>query len=92
MNRIKSLRKKNGMKQIELCQMLGITQGALSGWENEKYDPDINSIQKLSDIFNVSIDYLLGRVDDNLELLNIPSSYIKVPVLGKIPAGIPITR
>lgn len=91
MNRIKALRTATGIKQIELCKALGITQGALSGWENERYEPDIDSIKKLADIFEVSVDYLLGRVDNNLEL---PSDacapFIKVPVLGKIPAGVPI--
>lgn len=67
MNRIKELRKKGNIKQTELCQTLGITQGALSGWENERYEPDIKSLKKMTDIFNVSMDYLLGRTDFSAE-------------------------
>lgn len=61
MNRIKELRKFNGIKQIDLCTKLDISQGTLSGWENEKYEPDLKSINEMCDIFNVSSDYLLCR-------------------------------
>lgn len=63
MNRIKELRTAHGIKQIDLCKKLGITQGALSGWENGKYEPDNLSLIKMADIFEVSVDYLLGRKD-----------------------------
>ena len=39
MNRIREARKQAGIKQIDLCARLGISQGALSGWENGKYEP-----------------------------------------------------
>lgn len=63
MNRIKELRNLHGIKQNELCVKLDISQGTLSGWENGKYEPDLTSIGKLCDIFNVSIDYLLFRTE-----------------------------
>ena len=86
MNRIKMLRKSLGIKQIELCKKLGITQGALSGWENEKFEPDLNSIKKMANIFNVSIGYLLGGDEVN----SVVQNSIKTPVLGYVAAGIPI--
>lgn len=63
MIRIKQLRNSKGLKQIDLCKQLGVTQGALSGWENGKYEPDITSLKKMSEIFEVSIDYILGKDD-----------------------------
>lgn len=36
----------------------------MSGWENEKYEPDLNSLKKMSKIFNVSIDYILGNSNE----------------------------
>lgn len=63
MNRIKELRKKAGIKQIDLCKQLDIAQGTLSGWENNKYEPDLTSIAKMAEIFDVSVDYLLGVSD-----------------------------
>lgn len=65
MIRIKQLRNSKGLKQIDLCKQLGVAQGALSGWENGKYEPDITSLKKMSEIFEVSIDYILGK-DDHL--------------------------
>lgn len=63
LNRIKELRKKFGIKQIDLCKQLDIAQGTLSGWENNKYEPDLPSLTKMAEIFDVSIDYLLGVSD-----------------------------
>jgi len=87
MNRLKELRKLKQIKQIDLCKKLGVTQGALSGWENGKYEPDINSLKKLSQIFDVSIDFLLGHTEQATS----PTPHgIRIPVLGKVVAGIPI--
>lgn len=60
MLRLKEIRKKNGFSQQQLAQRLGVTQATLSGWENEKYEIDNTSLLKCSNIFNVSVDYLLG--------------------------------
>ena len=93
MNRIRDLRKERNIKQIELSKQLGISQATLSGWENEKFEPDLMSIKKMSTIFSVSIDYLLGTADNTSnveENTDIEKNYISIPVLGHIPAGIPI--
>lgn len=60
MNRIKEVRKQAGIKQTDLCAKLGISQGALSGWENEKYEPGRSGWLKLSEVLGVSVDYLMG--------------------------------
>lgn len=64
MNNIKKYRLAAGMKQVELCKIVGITQGALSGWENGKYEPDLNSLKKMADLFHTSIDQLMGYTPD----------------------------
>lgn len=64
MNRIKELRVQRGLKQTDLCKQLGVTQGALSGWENENYEPDIKALKKMSEIFGVSVDYILCLTDE----------------------------
>lgn len=63
MNRIREARKKAGLKQTDLCARLGISQGALSGWENGKYEPDNAGWLTLSECLNASIDYLMGVPD-----------------------------
>lgn len=61
MNRIKEARKNAGIKQTDLCARLGISQSALSGWENGKYEPGIAGWLSLSDALDVSVDYLMGN-------------------------------
>lgn len=64
MLRIKELRKQQNITQQQLSNYLGITQATLSGWENEKFEIDNNSLMKCADYFNVSVDYLLGRTEE----------------------------
>lgn len=68
MLRLKELRKQNKLTQQQLAEMLGVTQAALSGWENEKFEIDNSSLLKCAKIFDVSIDYLLGRQEQLPEL------------------------
>ncbi|MGB9780652.1 helix-turn-helix domain-containing protein [Caldanaerobacter sp.] len=63
MNRIKDLRAEKGISQNELAKALGLTQQAISAYENGLREPDLETLQKIADFFNVSIDYLLGRSD-----------------------------
>jgi repressor LexA len=94
-NRIRELRQQYKITQNVLSKKIGVAQNTLSYWENGKYDIDNESLQKLADVFNCTIDYLLCRNDNvgdiNLRPLTVPlSAGGKIPVLGKIPAGVPI--
>ena len=84
--RLRELRKERGMKQIELCQHLGVSQGNLSNWENGVYEPDTYYLKKIADFFGVTVDYLLGRSDSRTAPL--PSDgVIEYPVIGSVRAG-----
>lgn len=61
MNRLRELRRKKGLNQEALAQMLNIKQTTISNWENNRTQIDQESIMALADFFDVSIDYLLGR-------------------------------
>ncbi len=56
---ISSLRKENGMTQLELAEKMGVTDKAVSKWERDLSYPDVNSIPKLAEIFGVSVDELM---------------------------------
>ena len=56
---ISSLRKEKGMTQLELAEKMGVTDKAVSKWERDLAFPDINSIPKLAEIFDVSVDDLM---------------------------------
>lgn len=62
--RIKELRQKNNLTQKELGEKLGLTESTVSLYEAGKRKPDPSTLVKLANIFDVSIDYLLGRTDD----------------------------
>ena len=56
---IVSLRKEKGMTQLELANKMGVTDKAVSKWERDLSLPDINSIPKLAEIFEVSVEELM---------------------------------
>ncbi len=56
---IKKLREKNGLTQLELADKLNVTRQAISNWETEKTQPDIDTLQKLAQIFEVSVEELI---------------------------------
>ena len=82
--RIKELRKLKKMTQRQLADMLFVDCSTVTKWETGKSNPDFDKQQKLAALFDVSIDYLLGRNGD------ISPNVMRVPVLGIVAAGIPI--
>ncbi len=64
---ISSLRKEKGMTQLELAERMGVTDKAVSKWERDLSFPDINSIPKLAEIFEVSVDELMQVKTDTKE-------------------------
>ena len=69
---IAAMRKESGMTQLELAEKMGVTDKAVSKWERDLSFPDINSIPKLADVFNVTVDELMqvkantkGNTEDN---------------------------
>lgn len=60
MNRLRELRKKQGLSQLELGKALSMSQNTISQYEtgNRKMDPE--TLSRFSTFFDISIDYLLG--------------------------------
>ena len=92
MNRVKELTKKSGYSQQKLAKILNVHQTAISQWETERTSPDIDIASKMAAVFGVSLDYLLGREEqDFMTVDNIfPMKTKKVPLLGDIACGEPI--
>ena len=95
--RLRNVFEKSGLTQTEVCEKTGINKGALSSYLSGRYFPKQKTIDKLSKVFNVSINYLMGfepehsqRVDapDLTGITNIsfPASR-PIPILGDICAG-----
>ena len=63
MNRIKFLREELNMTQQELANKLDGAKSTVAMYENETRKPSMEVLLRLSEIFNCSIDYLLGKTD-----------------------------
>lgn len=68
--RIKELRKKNNMTQVQLAEKLGVSKGTVAMWETGKRRPSFEAINDLCEIFDRHMDYILGY-SDNEESFNI---------------------
>lgn len=62
-NRLKQLRKSRGYTQVSLQMKTGIEQSLLSKYENGERIPPTESLLKLAEIYDVSIDYILCRTE-----------------------------
>ena len=60
MNRIAMLRKEKGLSQISLSLKLNVSQKMISAYENGKSEPSIATLMQMADIFNTSVDYIIG--------------------------------
>ena len=63
-DRLKQLRKVKGVTQKQLAEILGITERHYRKYEAGAVDPPTSTSVKLSDYFNVSLDYLVGKTDN----------------------------
>ena len=61
--KIQELRRKQGLSQKQLAEMVMVTHQAVSRWEQGESTPDIENVLRLSEIFGVSTDYLLRDID-----------------------------
>lgn len=61
---LKSLRLESGLTQKQLGQRLGIGQATITCYENGTREPHIMSLIAYADLFDCSVDYLVGRSDD----------------------------
>lgn len=65
--RIKQLRIDNNLTQRDIADKIGITPTGISYWESGNAIPNFETLKKLADFFNVSIDYLTGNENNNNE-------------------------
>lgn len=62
--RLKELRAKRGISQLKLAMDLGLSQNTVSRYETGEREADYHMLILLADYFNMSIDYLLERMDE----------------------------
>ncbi len=67
-DRLKQLRKQNGLTQKMLGQNLNLGESTISMYELGEREPNFETLELLADYFNVDIDFLLGKSDKTTKL------------------------
>lgn len=75
-SRLRMLRKNAGMTQIQLATAAGVSQSNINTWETDKSSPLPNGLIALATALNCSVDYLLGREEEDGRIItySTPSS------------------
>lgn len=104
-DRLRLLRERDNYSMDRLVQLYNKTYNAkmnkstLSRYENNLQEPIYTVVVNLSKLFHVSVDYMLEETDDprtsaqllgNTEQSTSPKKGVKIPVLGRVQAGVPV--
>jgi len=60
---MRELRRKKGLTQLQLAEMLNVNETAVQHWESGRNQTDFETLVRIADFFDVTIDYLLGRTN-----------------------------
>lgn len=83
--RLKAARESKGWTQAYLADLLGLTNGTISGYERNYREPDMDTLSKIAGLLGVTTDYLLGNDDwkvsennpmNNLQIHDPPETYV----------------
>lgn len=88
--KLKKCRKDMSLSQKEFGQKIGVAESTVSLYESNKRFPDADTLKKISALFEVSLDYLLGNAPAKTVQQKNSGRGVRIPVLGRVVAGIPI--
>ncbi|MDR0964293.1 MAG: helix-turn-helix domain-containing protein [Clostridium sp.] len=74
-NRIKELRNEKRITQLQLSIELGVTQETISAYEHNKHYPSVSALIKMTEIFEASMDYIMGLSVIRANLPEVDSSF-----------------
>lgn len=83
--RLRALRGKSGLSQAEIAKRIYISQPAYAKYELGTATPNPETLAAIAGLLNCTVDYLLGLSSESKR-----PGYVRVPVLGRVAAGIPI--
>lgn len=64
-SKFRELKEEKGLKQTEIAQKLNTTQQTIGRWLKGYCEPDIENLIELAQLFNCSVDYLIGRESED---------------------------
>ena len=91
--KLKKIRLSNNLTQSQLAEILETTKQAISAYESGKVAPSLNSLIKLSENFNISLDSLVFDNESQSKLINLNSIDIELELLSirsKIDSVLPL--
>lgn len=59
--KLKEIRKKFGLSQEQLAEIINVSRQAITKWENDSGIPDVSNLQEISKVFGITVDYLLNN-------------------------------
>lgn len=86
---IKRLRESHGMNQAQLAEIAGVTDKAVSTWENDLKIPRMGAIQKIADYFGLLKSDIIEDSSPLSRFEREQPSVERIPVVGRVVAGIP---
>ena len=94
-DRLKTLGTSRGLTLEQLAKKLGCSKSSVNMYERGEREPSFEMLEAIADFFNVDIDYLLGKSDVKnrdpyTAVIDAIETPIRIPVLGSVPAGIPL--
>lgn len=84
---IAELRQNRGLTQKELGDILCVSSGTISNYENGVHLPDVDKVIALANYFHVTTDYLLGRTSSNLPVELLQQAITNEKTLGDVMAS-----
>lgn len=84
---IPELRQDRGLTQKELGDILCVSSGTISNYENGVHLPDVDKVIALANYFHVTTDYLLGRTSSNLPVELLQQAITNEKTLGDVMAS-----
>lgn len=65
MENLKRLRIEKNLSQQKLAELLHVSQQSIHKYENNLASPDLETLKRMANFFNTSVDYLVGQTDVN---------------------------
>ena len=70
---LKKLREESSVSQRSLAEAVGVSQQSINKYENHNIEPDIETLMRISDFFETSVDYLIGHSDVRRKITEVQS-------------------
>lgn len=68
---LKALREAAAVSQKQLAEAIGVSQQSINKYENHNIEPDIETLIRIADYFNTSVDYLIGHTSVKHKIENV---------------------